>query len=286
MAKKRMISPEIIDSDLFLEMPQSSRLLYYDLNIRADDDGFVGNPRKIMKSIGCSEDDVRVLISKQFILPFDSGVIVIRHWKLHNYIRKDRYTPTIYTNERKQLNLEDNGAYILCHTNGIPDDIPMVDTEQSRIEQNRTEKSSTAVEDVNTIDSIIGERNGNGNESCKDDERYGNREENLFEYVEKSFGRTLSPTEFEIINSWEDDELTRYAIRQAELARAFNVRYIGRILSEYAKDNIKTITEAEERDKRFKERKNKSRSENQYKTKEAKWNDHCDELASANGEDV
>ena len=118
MAKRRMFSLDIIDTDLFLEMPQSSRLLYYELCMRADDDGFVSSPKKIQKMVGCNEDDFKVLISKKFLIPFDTGVVVIRHWKIHNYIQKDRYKETIYLDEKKQLNQEKNGLYTKCIQDG------------------------------------------------------------------------------------------------------------------------------------------------------------------------
>lgn len=118
MAKRRMFSLDIIDTDLFLEMPQSSRLLYYELCMRADDDGFVSSPKKIQKMVGCNEDDFKVLISKKFLIPFDTGVVVIRHWKIHNYIQKDRYKETIYLDEKKQLNQEKNGSYTKCIQDG------------------------------------------------------------------------------------------------------------------------------------------------------------------------
>ena len=89
MAERRMFAKTIIDSDSFLDMPVSARLLYYDLGMRADDDGFVNSPKKIMKMIGATQDDLSILILKKFIIPFESGVVVIKHWKIHNYIRKD-----------------------------------------------------------------------------------------------------------------------------------------------------------------------------------------------------
>ncbi|SFL43968.1 hypothetical protein [Pelosinus propionicus] len=111
MAKRRMISLEIVDTDLFLSMPITSRCLYYDLLIRADDDGFVGSPRKIQRMIGCSEDDFAILINKKFIIPFRSGICVITDWRLQNRIRSDRYTPTVYQTELQQLQLS-NGRYL------------------------------------------------------------------------------------------------------------------------------------------------------------------------------
>lgn len=128
MARKRMFDMEIVDTDLFLDMPQSSQNLYFHLGMRADDDGFVSNPKKIIKIIGANEDDLKLLIIKKFIIPFDSGLIVIRHWKLNNYLRKDRYTETIYKDEKRLLNEDENGVYEL----GIPND-------NQRYTQNRRE---------------------------------------------------------------------------------------------------------------------------------------------------
>lgn len=118
MARKRMFDMEIVDTDLFLDMPQSSQNLYFHLGMRADDDGFVSNPKKIIKIIGANEDDLKLLIIKKFIIPFDSGLIVIRHWKLNNYLRKDRYTETIYKEEKRLLNEDENGVYELGIPNG------------------------------------------------------------------------------------------------------------------------------------------------------------------------
>ena len=111
MAERRMFAKNIIDTDTFLDMPASSQNLYFHLAMRADDDGFVDNPRKIQRIVGASDDDLRILIGKRYILAFDSGVIVIKHWRLHNYIRKDRYTPTLYKEEKSSLYLKENGAY-------------------------------------------------------------------------------------------------------------------------------------------------------------------------------
>ena len=111
MAEKRMFTMKIIDSDAFLDMPLSSQALYFHLNMRADDDGFVNNPKKIQRMVGASDDDLKLLIAKRFILAYESGVIVIKHWRMHNTLRKDRYTPTQYTEEMESLLIKDNGAY-------------------------------------------------------------------------------------------------------------------------------------------------------------------------------
>ena len=121
MAERRMFAKTIIDSDMFLDMPLSTQSLYFHLSMRADDDGFINNPKKIQRMIGASDDDLKVLIMKRFILPFDSGVVVIKHWRMHNYIRNDRYKETVYQEEKSQLLLKENGSYTELATIGIPD---------------------------------------------------------------------------------------------------------------------------------------------------------------------
>lgn len=111
MAEKRMFTMKIVDSDAFLDMPMSTQALYFHLNMRADDDGFINNPKKICRYIGCSEDDLKLLIAKRFVLTFETGVIVIKHWRMHNLLRKDRYNPTQYEEELASLELKKNGAY-------------------------------------------------------------------------------------------------------------------------------------------------------------------------------
>ena len=114
MAERRMFSKTIVDSDAFLDMPLSTQALYFHLGMRADDDGFINNPKKIQRMVGAGDDDLKLLIAKRFILCFDSGVVVIKHWKMHNYIQKDRYKPTVYTEEKAMLQLQKNGAYTEC----------------------------------------------------------------------------------------------------------------------------------------------------------------------------
>jgi hypothetical protein len=123
MAQRRMFSLKIIDTDLFLDMPITARLLYYDLSMRADDDGFVASPKKIQKMIGCSDDDLRILFAKQFVIPFESGVCVIKHWKIHNLIRSDRYIETEYKQEKSML-VEVDSKYEIVGANGMQNVIP------------------------------------------------------------------------------------------------------------------------------------------------------------------
>jgi hypothetical protein len=108
-----MFAKTIIDSDAFLEMPTTSQLLYFHLAMRADDDGFVNKPKSLMRMVGCHDDDLKLLFVKKFLIPFESGVVVIKHWKIHNYIRKDTYTETKYKEEKATLELDENSAYRL-----------------------------------------------------------------------------------------------------------------------------------------------------------------------------
>ena len=117
MAERRMMAKSIIKSDQFLEMPMSSQLLYFHLLLDADDDGFINAPKSIMRVIGAKDDDMRVLQAKGYTIPFDSGVIVIKHWRIHNSLRKDRYNPNPQLeNERKQLIINDKKEYELATT--------------------------------------------------------------------------------------------------------------------------------------------------------------------------
>lgn len=112
MAGKRMIKISIIDDDMFLDMPKTTQCLYFHLCMRADDDGFINAPKKIMRIVGCNDDDMKLLIAKQYLIPFESGVIVIKHWKLHNSIRKDVYKETEYVKEKNELLEAKNGEYL------------------------------------------------------------------------------------------------------------------------------------------------------------------------------
>lgn len=138
-----MFSLKIVDSDLFLDMPLSSQCLYFHLSMRADDDGFVNNSKKIIKIIGANEDDLKILIAKGFVIVFEQGIIVITHWKINNFIRKDRYKPPLYENEVQSLSQTKNGMYIKevgCHlvaerlTSGQPS-IDKVSIDKGRVEQ-------------------------------------------------------------------------------------------------------------------------------------------------------
>ncbi len=136
MARKRMFTMKIVDSDAFLDMPLSTQCLYFHLNMRADDDGFIGNPKRIEKIIGANDDDLKLLIAKRFVILFDDGVIVIKHWRMHNTLSRDRYIETSYTDEKKKLLLKDNGSYSLTNGNSI-DDTKLIERSNRQTQKRR-----------------------------------------------------------------------------------------------------------------------------------------------------
>ena len=140
MAQRRMFSLKIVDTDAFLDMPQTSQLLYFHLAMRADDDGFVSNPKKVMRIIGANDDDIKVLLAKRFVLSFESGVVVIKHWRIHNYIQSDRYDPTLHLEEKKQLFLNENKSYTDKDKDGL-ENVYKLDT-QVRLGKDRLVKKS------------------------------------------------------------------------------------------------------------------------------------------------
>ena len=150
MANKRMMSLAVIDSDLFLDMGLTTQALYFHLCMRADDDGFIDNPKKIQRIVRASDDDMRVLIAKQFLIPFETGVIVIKHWKMHNVIRKDMYKATIYQQEKALLTADDTGTYQFRNdvvTESVHERIEDGTSSHHRLDKNRLDK--------NSIDTIV-----------------------------------------------------------------------------------------------------------------------------------
>lgn len=154
-----MFAKTIIDSDAFLDMPASAQALYFHLAMRADDDGFINNPKKVMRIVGASNDDAKILLTKRFLLEFDSGIIVIKHWWMHNYIQKDRYKPTVYQEERAQLSKKPNGAYTFGEGEKLLDteciqDVSKVEA-QDRLGKDRDRDRLELGESKRKIDSTV-----------------------------------------------------------------------------------------------------------------------------------
>lgn len=143
MADKRMMSKSVIDTDMFLDMPASTQCLYFHMLLRADDDGFLKNAKTIMRTVGASPDDIKLLIAKQYLIPFDTGIMVIKHWRIHNYIKKDRYKPTD-CEEIKLLEVNEKGEYVLAEPvrSQVGSNMEPQDRDRDRLEIGKDRDSS------------------------------------------------------------------------------------------------------------------------------------------------
>lgn len=143
MADKRMMSKSVIDTDMFLDMPASTQSLYFHMLLRADDDGFLKNAKTIMRTVGASPDDIKLLIAKQYLIPFDTGIMAIKHWRIHNYIKKDRYKPTD-CEEIKLLEVNEKGEYVLAEPvrSQVGSNMEPQDRDRDRLEIGKDRDSS------------------------------------------------------------------------------------------------------------------------------------------------
>lgn len=252
MAQKRMFSNSVVQSDEFLEMPDSSQNLYFHLSMQADDDGFVDKWKSIMRMTGKKEDDLKILIAKSFVIPFDTGVLVIRHWRLNNYLQKDRYKETIYKDEKSRLTIDKSNVYNL-------------DTECiHRIDKNRIDK--------NRIDKISIEKNSKEkeqeeSESCGDGFQEDESCKDGFQKVSKFYEENinlLTPYTSKLLEDFTDElgaELVIYSMQLAVEANVRTIKYIKAILNNWSKANIKTLTEAKKESQTINEKKDNIKSE-------------------------
>ena len=245
MAQKRMFNNSVVESDEFLEMPDSSQNLYFHLSMQADDDGFVDKWKSIMRMTGKKEDDLKILIAKSFVIPFDTGVLVIRHWRLNNYLQKDRYKETIYKDEKSRLTIDKSNVYNL-------DTECIHSIDKNRLDKISIEKNSKEKEQEKS------ESCGDGfqeNDSCKDD----------FQSVSKFYEENinlLTPYSSKLLEDFTDElgsELVIYAMQLAVEANIRTIRYIKAILNNWSKANIKTLTEAKKESQTINEKKDNSK---------------------------
>ncbi|MDT2872843.1 DnaD domain-containing protein [Lactococcus lactis] len=273
MANKRMFSLDVVDSDRFMEMGVSARELYFQLGMRGDDDGFVGNPKRIMRSVGASEDDLKILQAKEFIHEFESGVIVILDWRLNNNLRNDRYKPTIYTEERKQLRFGANRRYLIGIpvVNQIEADIQSQTTEnqaESTVYQTETNGNRNitkhSITEPNITQPNLVSSNSNYINNIKeaefleisDSDSTGGILKELINVFEQEMG-FLSPTSMEELRRWlfEDNysaEVIKLALKEAVLNRKVTLNYIKAILRNWRNDGI-TSAQAVQKNKEERE---------------------------------
>ncbi|PIA83692.1 DnaD domain-containing protein [Streptococcus parauberis] len=224
MAQRRMFSKRITDTDKFLDMSLSTQALYFHLNMAADDDGFIDRPKTIQRTIGASEDDFKILVAKQFIVPFDSGVVVIKDWYIHNFIRKDTYQPTLYQEEKRMIEhqmprQEKNKKASKKYVDGtLTERQQLVDTGKDRIGKDRIGKDR--------ID-----------------------EDNLFHFIQKNLNiNYLSPTLSQKLNDYVivdglKSELLFEAVRITALNGIQNINYTISILDNWVAQGLKTLEE-------------------------------------------
>lgn len=254
-----MFAKTIIDSDAFLDMPLSTQALYFHLSMRADDDGFVNNPKKLTRMIGCGEDDFKLLIAKRFLLLFESGVVVIKHWLIHNTIRKDRKTPTNYQNEYKQLSEKENKSYTKVDNTNVserldvtpqPDDNHLATRWQPDDNQVTANCQHSVVEFSVLKDSVI--ETTTVEDEVSSSSASENNVSDVFTFYQNNFG-VMSPYHQDDLTHWSNDLSPDLAIEAMKRAidggKQFN--YAKGILKNWMQKNFKTIVDIEASEAQF-----------------------------------
>ena len=239
MAQRRMFSRKITETDHFLEIPLSSQALYFHLNMGADDEGFIDKAKTIQRTIGASDDDMKLLIAKRFLIPFDSGVVVIRHWRIHNYIQADRFQATIYQNEKEQLDFDKSKIASIkpldqCIQNGY-----RMDT-QVRLGEDSLDKDR--LDKVNYLYS-------------------GEEKEKSLSQIIKSTNVKINERQIQQIQEYigldnMTVEMIDYAIQLTEDAGAESFNYLNKILKSWKDKGLTSLDEAKAETSGFHDSKN------------------------------
>lgn len=243
-----MFSKKITDSDKFLDLPLSTQALYFHLNMHADDDGFVDSTKTIKRMIGASDGDLRILMEQAFILPFESGVIVIKDWRVHNYIPKDRYQKTIYTTEFNRLVLEENKSYTECIQNVYNMDT-QIRLDKNSIDKNRLDECSEKLPPTAPAPKKLDFGQVVKAEGLKVNDRHMTR---LLEYIGLD---------------GMDMELVKEAVRRTTDSGIDNPNYTFKILDSWKAKGITTIEQANEEKENFQSQKQRRSYSNQQPTK-------------------
>ena len=264
MAQRRMFSKDITSSDLFVDMPASSQLLYFQLGMEADDEGFIGNAKMLSRAYGANNDDLKLLQAKGFIIIFESGVTVVRDWKINNQIRKDRFRPTIYQNEKSLLSVSPTGSYQLVNqmtTTWQPDDNQMTTTWQP--DDNQLGNHLATQYRIGK-DSKGKVRLGKESVVEKASNQPATNLGDISDYFQQEIG-LLSPNQFEQlsdyleIDNFEVDVIKR-AIDKAANSAKRSFGYVNGILRGWKQNGIKTIAQVDEEQRKFVESKHVSKN--------------------------
>lgn len=246
MAQRRMFSKKVTDTDVFLDMPLSAQALYFHLNMHADDDGFIGNINTIKRMVGASQDDEKLLIAKQLLIPFEnSGVVVIRDWRIHNYIRKDTYNKTMYTTELDRLGIDENGKYNVNDTStGRP---RIVDDTLTQVREGKVSlgKSKDRLE----VGKVIGTTTANVRQQLSD-------------AIDKTgFSLVLTPFQNQNLLAYVEQDgmeigVIEKALEEASNNNKRNYNYVRAILENKLKEGITTVAKWDASKRDFQERRN------------------------------
>ena len=246
MAQRRMFSRKITETDHFLEMPLSSQALYFHLNMGADDEGFIDKAKTIQRTIGASDDDMKLLIAKGFLIPFESGVVVIRHWRIHNYIQADRFQATIHQNEKEQLEFDKSKIASIKPLDQCIQNVYKMDT-QVRLGEDSLDKDR--LDKVNNLYS-------------------GEDEKKSLSQIIKSSTVKINDRQIQQIQEYigldnMTVEMIEYAIQLTEDAGAESFNYLNKILKSWKDKGLTSLDEAKEETSGFRESKN-STSKTRY----------------------
>lgn len=239
MAQRRMFSKKITDTDSFLDMSLSAQALYFHLNMGADDEGFVDNVKKIQRSIGASNDDLKILIGKGFLIPFESGVVVIRHWRIHNYIQADRFQATIYQDEKEQLEFDKSKIASIKPLDQCIQNVSKMDT-QVRLGEDSLDKDR--LDKVNNLYS-------------------GEEKEKSLSQIIKSTSVKINDRQIQQIQEYigldnMTVEMIEYAVQLTEDAGAESFNYLNKILKSWKDKSLTSLDEAKEETSGFRDSKN------------------------------
>lgn len=253
-----MMAKSVIETDHFMDMPMSSQCLYFHLLLRADDDGFIKNPSAIRREVGCGEDDMKLLVAKQFILPFDTGVIVIRHWKIHNYIRKDMYHPTECQDERGLLTggadktayapkegVQIQGSNVIV-TDSLQDCNGIVTNTSQACNDHVTDSSRSCTEPVSIGKVRLGKVNISSSSSTRAREEDSDTDRELGQVV-KIYADNVNPTYgpiesdklVSLYDKYHGKWLEAAIIEATESSTRPNLKYIEAILERWERDGFK-----------------------------------------------
>ena len=244
MAQRRMFSRKITETDHFLEMPLSSQALYFHLNMGADDEGFIDKAKTIQRTIGASDDDMKLLIAKGFLIPFESGVVVIRHWRIHNYIQADRFQATIYQDEKEQLDFDKSKIASIKPLDQCIQNVSKMDT-QVRLGEDSLDKDRLDKDRLDKVNNLYS----------------GEDEKKSLSQIIKSSSVKINDRQAQQIQEYigldnMTVEMIGYAIQLTEDAGAESFNYLNKILRSWKDKGLTSLDEAKAETSGFRDSKN------------------------------